>query len=159
MGTARTSTISSREVSPPSAGGFSEELQDGFVFPASRPLTAKVRACIEQVARVDVPVLLLGESGVGKEVAAGFTAFPPAPTENSLSSTALLCPLSSWKASFSATRPAPSPAPCAPSPANSKCATRALSFSTRLESCPRHYRPNCSMSFKAGSFRASAVAL
>jgi transcriptional regulator with PAS, ATPase and Fis domain len=49
---------------------FSEELSNGFVFPAASPVMAKICSSIHQVARVDVPVLLLGESGVGKEVVA-----------------------------------------------------------------------------------------
>jgi transcriptional regulator with PAS, ATPase and Fis domain len=49
---------------------FSEELSNGFVFPAASPAMAKICSSIQQVARVDVPVLLLGESGVGKEVVA-----------------------------------------------------------------------------------------
>src|ERR1700740_2721479 len=70
MATARTLTLSGRELSPPESTNFGEELTEGFVFPAKSPSAAKVRASIEQVARVDLPVLLLGESGVGKEVAA-----------------------------------------------------------------------------------------
>jgi transcriptional regulator with PAS, ATPase and Fis domain len=45
-------------------------MNEGFVFPATNPRTAKIRSSIKQVARVDVSVLLLGESGVGKEVVA-----------------------------------------------------------------------------------------
>jgi transcriptional regulator with PAS, ATPase and Fis domain len=49
---------------------LSQELNNGFVFPAATPATAKICSSIQQVARVDIPVLLLGESGVGKEVVA-----------------------------------------------------------------------------------------
>ena len=70
MSTGSPSTLSSRENSPVDSGSLSEELSEGFVFPATSPRTAKIRSSIGQVARVDVPVLLLGESGVGKEVAA-----------------------------------------------------------------------------------------
>jgi two-component system, NtrC family, response regulator AtoC len=49
---------------------FSQELSNGFVFPAASPAMAKICSSIQQVARVDIPVLLLGESGVGKEVVA-----------------------------------------------------------------------------------------
>jgi two-component system, NtrC family, response regulator AtoC len=70
MRTGSTSTISSREVSRSTDSALSEEMNEGFVFPAASPLMAKVRSSISQVARVDVPVLLLGESGVGKEVVA-----------------------------------------------------------------------------------------
>lgn len=71
MGTGKTLAISSREMLLPSGSStFADELTEGFVFPANSPSAAKIRASIEQVARVDLPVLLLGESGVGKEVAA-----------------------------------------------------------------------------------------
>ena len=43
---------------------------DGFFFSAASPVMAKVQARIERLASVCVPVLLLGESGVGKEVVA-----------------------------------------------------------------------------------------
>jgi transcriptional regulator with PAS, ATPase and Fis domain len=62
--------MSPREISSPTGNAPSEDSNEGFVFPACSPLTAKVRSSIQHVARVDVPVLLLGESGVGKEVAA-----------------------------------------------------------------------------------------
>src|ERR1700726_1503278 len=63
-------TIPAREISTHTANDFSEALSNGFVLPSISPVTAKIRSSIEQVARVDVPVLLLGESGVGKEVVA-----------------------------------------------------------------------------------------
>jgi len=65
-----TLTIPPREISTHSHNDFSEEVSNGFVFPAFTPSMAKIRSSIDQVARVDVPVLLLGESGVGKEVVA-----------------------------------------------------------------------------------------
>lgn len=50
--------------------GDVEELGGGgFFVMASRPMR-KLRAQADQVARVDVPVLILGESGTGKEVIA-----------------------------------------------------------------------------------------
>src|SRR5438270_28884 len=69
MATGKTLMITSREM-PPDSGGLAEELTEGFVFPENSPSAAKLRTSIRQVARVDLPVLLLGESGVGKEVAA-----------------------------------------------------------------------------------------
>ncbi len=63
-------TIPQREISAHTDNDFSEEVSNGFVFPAFSPSMAKIRSSIDQVARVDVPVLLLGESGVGKEVVA-----------------------------------------------------------------------------------------
>jgi two-component system response regulator AtoC len=66
----RNLTIPAREVSTHTDNDFSEALSNGYVLPSISPLTAKIRSSIERVARVDVPVLILGESGVGKEVVA-----------------------------------------------------------------------------------------
>src|SRR6202171_752011 len=66
----RNLAIPQREILTHTANDFSEALSNGFVLPSISPVTAKIRSSIEQVARVDVPVLLLGESGVGKEVVA-----------------------------------------------------------------------------------------
>ncbi len=46
-----------------------EQTDDGF-FSGTNPVMSRIHAQIERIAAVDVPVLLLGESGVGKEVAA-----------------------------------------------------------------------------------------
>jgi len=70
MPIARNLTIHPREISTHTDDDFSEALSNGFVLPSVSPVTARIRSSIEQVARVDVPVLLLGESGVGKEVVA-----------------------------------------------------------------------------------------
>jgi len=47
-----------------------ESLDAGVFFVAASPAMKKIRAQIAQLAKVDIPVLLLGESGVGKEVLA-----------------------------------------------------------------------------------------
>lgn len=47
-----------------------ENLDDGLFFVAASPGMKQIRAQVGLIARVDVPVLLLGESGVGKEVLA-----------------------------------------------------------------------------------------
>ena len=47
-----------------------EELPGGMFFAAGSAEMRSIRSRLVQVAKVDVPVLLLGESGVGKEVAA-----------------------------------------------------------------------------------------
>src|SRR5215831_6453205 len=47
-----------------------EEVESDIFFLAASPAMRKIRAQITQVAKVDIPVLLLGESGVGKEVLA-----------------------------------------------------------------------------------------
>ena len=69
MRISRTLTTPPCEVSQ-SDDEIAEHVKNGFVFPAASPVMAKICSSIEQVARVDVPVLLLGESGVGKEVVA-----------------------------------------------------------------------------------------
>jgi DNA-binding NtrC family response regulator len=47
-----------------------ETIEGDVCFVAASPAMKKIRAQITQLAKVDVPVLLLGESGVGKEVLA-----------------------------------------------------------------------------------------
>jgi DNA-binding NtrC family response regulator len=47
-----------------------EEIENEISFLAVSPAMKKIRAQVAQVAKVDIPVLLLGESGVGKEVVA-----------------------------------------------------------------------------------------
>lgn len=47
-----------------------EELEEDFFFLAASPAMKQIRAQVNLIARVDVPVLLLGESGVGKEILA-----------------------------------------------------------------------------------------
>ena len=47
-----------------------ENLDDDLFFLAASPVMKQIHAQVALVARVDVPVLLLGESGVGKEVLA-----------------------------------------------------------------------------------------
>src|SRR5258706_14729551 len=69
MRISRTLTTPSCEISQ-SDDEIAEHLKNGFIFPAASPVLAKICSSIERVARVDVPVLLLGESGVGKEVVA-----------------------------------------------------------------------------------------
>src|SRR5436305_5192305 len=46
------------------------ELDDDHAFVAASPAMRQIRAQVSLIAKVDVPVLLLGESGVGKEVVA-----------------------------------------------------------------------------------------
>ena len=47
-----------------------EALDNGLFFFAASPAMRALRSQLQLIARVDVPVLLLGESGVGKEVIA-----------------------------------------------------------------------------------------
>jgi DNA-binding NtrC family response regulator len=50
--------------------GDCEVIDDNAFFVASSPAMKKIRGQIAQLAKVDIPVLLLGESGVGKEILA-----------------------------------------------------------------------------------------
>jgi transcriptional regulator with PAS, ATPase and Fis domain len=47
-----------------------EALDNGLFFLAASPVMRTLRSQLQLIARVDVPVLMLGESGVGKEVIA-----------------------------------------------------------------------------------------
>jgi two-component system response regulator AtoC len=47
-----------------------ENLDDELFFLAASPVMKQIRAEVALIAKVDVPVLLLGESGVGKEILA-----------------------------------------------------------------------------------------
>lgn len=56
------------------ANGFGalvcEDLGEGYAFAAGSAVMRRLARHVEQIAGIEVPVLLLGESGVGKEVAA-----------------------------------------------------------------------------------------
>jgi two-component system, NtrC family, response regulator AtoC len=61
------------EIAPhePAEGGDKiEELGDDLCFIGASPAMRKIRAQVEQMAAVNVPVLILGESGTGKEIVA-----------------------------------------------------------------------------------------
>jgi DNA-binding NtrC family response regulator len=51
-------------------GSDCEAIDGDIFFVATSPAMKKIRSQITQLAKVDIPVLLLGESGVGKEVLA-----------------------------------------------------------------------------------------
>lgn len=55
-------------VANPSDAMHLEELGDGYVFLAASPAMRAIRAQVATIAKTDVPVLITGESGVGKEV-------------------------------------------------------------------------------------------
>ncbi len=57
-------------VTPSGTSEVIEELGDNLFFLAASPAMRKIHAQIRQVANVNVPLLILGESGAGKEVAA-----------------------------------------------------------------------------------------
>ena len=53
-----------------SAGSDCEPIDGEVFFLASSPAMRKIRSQVTQLAKIEIPVLLLGESGVGKEVVA-----------------------------------------------------------------------------------------
>jgi len=55
---------------PEPRAGEIEEVGDDLFYVAASPVMRAIRAQVAQVARVDVPILILGESGSGKEVVA-----------------------------------------------------------------------------------------
>ncbi len=55
---------------PAPAAEMVERLDDELFFLAASPVMKQIRAQVALIAKVDVPVLLLGESGVGKEILA-----------------------------------------------------------------------------------------
>ena len=54
----------------PSSSEMLENISDDLVFVAASPAMRRIHAQVKQLANFDVPVLLLGESGSGKEVIA-----------------------------------------------------------------------------------------
>ena len=64
-------TSAAPQVSPTEvAGPHLEELENNRFFFASSPAMMKIYKNIRRLAPIDIPVLILGESGVGKEIAA-----------------------------------------------------------------------------------------
>jgi len=66
------SVVPEETTQPPAAEGREhiESLENDLFFLAASPAMRQIRSQISLVAKVDVPVLLLGESGVGKEILA-----------------------------------------------------------------------------------------
>lgn len=66
----RTEETEKPVVQPPRGAETVDEIDDDLFFLAASPAMKQIRAQAALIAKVDVPVLLLGESGVGKEVLA-----------------------------------------------------------------------------------------
>ena len=62
--------IGERAVATPPVQGEIEDLGDDVFFVAGSPAMRKIRSQAKLVANVDIPILVLGESGAGKEVVA-----------------------------------------------------------------------------------------
>lgn len=62
--------LSPEIMAPAPHSGDCETIEGNACFVAASPAMRRIRTQITQLAKVDVPVLLLGESGVGKEVLA-----------------------------------------------------------------------------------------
>ncbi len=62
--------IGERAVEKPPVQGEIEDLGDDVFFVAGSPAMRKIRSQAKLVANVDIPILVLGESGAGKEVVA-----------------------------------------------------------------------------------------
>lgn len=61
-----------REIVPPDIGADQKSISDPYASFGLSPATADLRHTLEKVADKDVPVLLLGETGSGKSMAARF---------------------------------------------------------------------------------------
>jgi DNA-binding NtrC family response regulator len=112
--------------------GHYEDLGNGSFFVAASACMQQMRSQIALIARVDVPVLVLGESGVGKEIAVRLIhKMSQRSTKPLLKVNCAAFPPNFWKASCSATKPAPLPGRYDRNPVNLSFAKRALSSWTR----------------------------
>ena len=100
------------------------------------PPMRRVFETIEQVAHSDVDVLVVGETGTGKELVGAVSIAAAAARRDRLSrSIAARFRKTCWRANSSATRKAPSPAPRAGESVCWNSPTGARSFSTSSASC------------------------
>ena len=117
------------------------------------PAMGEVYKAIGRVAAQNVIVLITGESGTGKElVARAIYQHSPRAGRPSWRSTALPSRKACWRASCSATRRAPLPAPTAAASASSSSAPAARSSWTRSATCRwQRRRRSCAYSKTRGS--------
>jgi two-component system response regulator HydG len=122
------------------AASLRREIEGIYGFHSLVGKSARMRevyTLLEQASGLDITVLINGETGTGKELAARAVHYQSARARRSAScrSTAARCHRSWSRASCSATPAAPSPAPPAPSPGSSRRRRAARSSSTRSASC------------------------
>ena len=109
------------------------------------PALRRVLKQAETVAPTDSTVLIRGETGTGKElIARALHDFSPRRERTFVKLNCAAIPTGLWRASCSATRRAPSPAPSARRSAASSWRTRGPCSSTRSATSRRSCNPSCS---------------
>ena len=112
---------------------YIDDLENDLSFLAACPVMKQLRAQCSVVAKVDVPILLLGESGVGKEIVARLIhKLSPRANKPFLKVNCAALPANFWKANYSVTRPVRLPEQSEGNPENSNKPTMALSCWTNL---------------------------
>ena len=108
------------------------------------PAMQQVRRLIDTIAPSEATVMILGETGTGKElVAPASTRRAIAPAASSSPSTAARCPRTWSRASSSAIARGPSPVPMRTARGSSRSPMAARSSSTRSASLTRACRSSC----------------
>ena len=140
----------SKASSPASSAATSGTLTFKDIVTRSPNMLAVLRSA-EKAAGSAIPVLIEGESGVGKELIAraihGQASGAPSRSSRSIAARSRTI---SWSRSCSATRRAPSPARPRSTPASSSKPRAARCSSTRSASCRRPRRSSCLRAIQEG---------
>lgn len=124
-----------------------EQVADNSFFIVASPAMNKVRSQVGMVARVDVPVLVLGESGVGKEVVARLIhKLSPRSRGAFLKVNCAALPADLLESELFGYEAGAFTAPPSRSLASLSCATVARFFWMKLVRCRQPYRASFSMS-------------
>ncbi len=131
----------------------------GLEIVGRSPSLQRVLRQVETVAPSDATVLILGETGTGKElIARAIHQLSRAQGRRLRADQLRLHPQrAAWRASCSASRRAPSPAPSARRWAGSNWPTRAPCSWTRSATCPWSCSPSCSGPSRSASSSAWAA--